>query len=387
MGRMLDGVRILDLSMNLPGPYCTLLLSDLGADVIKIEEPRIGDQARVLNDPFFKQLNRGKRSVRLNLKNPAGREAFLELAKHSDVVLESFRPGVVKRLGVDCEAVAGVNSRIIYCSISGFGQDGPMRDVPCHDLNIISMTGIQHMTGVKGGPPVIPSVLIADTATGTLAALAIVSALWQRAVKNSGQYLDVSMYDSCFSWQHIHSAFLFSGFEYGAGEGMLSGAAPCYNLYQAADGKYISIGAVEPHFWAGICRMINKEHLIDKQFALGEEGEKAGEELRELFLTRTSVQWMDILGPAGLCVAPVLSLRESFEQPQAKHRNVVISTELNGERLSQLNCPIRGSGLEQPVAGTGPALGEHNVEVFTEIGMSEERIKGIQDKGAFSPSM
>ncbi|MHB8156937.1 MAG: CoA transferase, partial [Desulfocucumaceae bacterium] len=135
MGKMLEGVKILDLSMNLPGPYSTLLLSDLGADVIKVEEPRTGDQARVLSDPFFKQLNRGKRSVRINLKNPAGRESFLALAKQADVVLESFRPGVVGRLGVDYEAVKKVNDKIIYCSISGFGQDGPMRDVPCHDLN------------------------------------------------------------------------------------------------------------------------------------------------------------------------------------------------------------------------------------------------------------
>ncbi len=385
MGKMLEGVRILDLSMNLPGPYCTMLLSDLGADVIKIEEPRIGDQARVLNEPFFDQLNRGKRSVKLNLKNPAGREAFLELAKHSDAVLESFRPGVVKRLGVDYEAVSAVNRRIVYCSISGFGQDGPMKDVPCHDLNIISLTGIQHMTGVRGGPPVMPSVLIADTATGTLAALAIVSALWQRAVKDRGQYLDVSMYDSCFSWQHIHASFLLSGYEYGAGEGMLSGAAPSYNLYRAADGKYISIGAVEPHFWAGICRALNKDHLIGKQFASGEEAEEARKELQELFLTKTSDQWMEILGPPGLCVAPVLTLRESLDHPQARHRNVLVSTEVNGAVLSQLNCPIKGTGLQQPEARKGPVLGGHNSEVFREIGMSPEEIQGLEQRGAFSP--
>lgn len=383
MGRMLEGVKILDLSMNLPGPYCTMLLCDLGADVIKIEEPRMGDQARVLNEPFFDQLNRGKRSVKLNLKNPAGREAFLELARHSDAVLESFRPGVVTRLGIDYEAVSAVNPGIVYCSISGFGQDGPMRDVPCHDLNIISMTGIQHMTGIKGGPPVMPSVLIADTATGTLAALAMVSALWQRNVKNRGQHIDLSMYETCFSWQHIHASFLLSGFEYGAGEGMLSGAAPSYNLYRTADGKYISVGAVEPHFWAGICKILNKEHLIDKQFSYGEEAERAKEELQELFLTRTLDQWMEILGPPGLCVAPVLSLRESLEHPQAGHRNVIVTTETSGKAISQLNCPIRGKGLDQLVARKGPALGEHNFEVFREIGMTEEEIGNAQEKGAF----
>ncbi len=383
MEKMLEGVRVLDLSMNLPGPYCTLLLSDLGADVIKIEEPRMGDQARVLNHSFFEQLNRGKRSVKINLKNPAGRDAFLRLAEHSDVVLESFRPGVVKRLGVDYDAVSGVNGRIIYCSISGFGQDGPMRDVPCHDLNIIGMTGIQHMTGEKGGPPVLPPVLIADTATGTMAALAIVSALWQRSVKNKGQYLDVSMYDSCFSWQHINSAFLFSGFEYGAGEGMLNGAAPCYNLYRAADGRHISIGAVEPHFWAGICRMLGVEHLTDKQFSLGEDGREAREELKALFLTKTSEQWMDILGPAGLCASPVLSLKESLEHPQARHREVVISSGPDKGGLRQIGCPIKGADLYRPAAEHGPGLGEHNYEVFREIGASGGEIEEMRGRGAF----
>lgn len=385
VGKMLEGLKILDLSMNLPGPYCTLLLSDMGADVVKIEEPRIGDQARVLSGPFFRQLNRGKRSVKINLKNNAGREAFLKLAEQADVVLESFRPGVVKRLGVDYDAVKKVNEKIIYCSISGFGQDGPMRDIPCHDLNIIGLTGIQHMMGLKDGPPVVPPVLIADTATGTLAALAIVSALWQRAVKNKGQYLDISMYETCFSWQHLNAAFLLAGFGYGAGEGMLGGAAPAYNLYEAADGRYLSIGAVEPHFWAGICRQIGKEHLIDRQFSCGEEADEAKKELSELFLTKTSSQWMEILGPAGLCVTPVLSLGESLEQPQAVHRNVLVSASVKGEDLHQLNCPVKGPGLDQPGAGVGPDLGENNDEVFGEIGMSTEEIDRLRDSGAFTP--
>jgi crotonobetainyl-CoA:carnitine CoA-transferase CaiB-like acyl-CoA transferase len=385
MGKMLEGLKILDLSMNLPGPYCTLLLSDLGADVVKIEEPRVGDQARVLSAPFFKQLNRGKRSVKLNLKNTAGKEAFLKLAAHADVVLESFRPGVVKRLGVDYEAVRRVNEKIIYCSISGFGQDGPMRDVPCHDLNIIGLTGIQHMTGPQGGPPVVPPVLIADTATGTMAAMAIMSALWQRAVKNKGQYLDISMYDSCFSWHHLNATFLLGGYEYGAGEGMLGGGAPAYNLYGTADGRYISVGAVEPHFWAGICKLIGKEHLVDKQFSFGREALQVKEELRELFLTKTSSQWIDILGPAGLCVTPVLSLREALEQPQAVHRSVLVSHSSREETLYQLNCPVRGPELDQPEAGDGPGLGADNEEVFLKIGLSGEEIDRLKNSGAFTP--
>ncbi|MFZ5646477.1 MAG: CaiB/BaiF CoA transferase family protein [Bacillota bacterium] len=384
MGLMLKGVKILDLSTNLPGPYCTMLLSDLGADVIKVEEPRLGDNARVLGGSFFDQLNRGKRSVKINLKNQAGREAFLKLAVRSDVVLESFRPGVVKRLGIDYEELKKVNERVIYCSISGFGQDGPMRDVPAHDLNIISMTGIQHMSGLKGGPPALPPVLIADTASGSHAALAIVSALWQREAGKKGQYLDISMYESCFAWQHFNAANHLSGFVYGGGEGILNGGAPCYNLYGTADGRHISIGAVEPHFWAGICRTIGKEHLTDKQFALGEEAHRAISELRELFLTRTSGEWMEILGPAGLCVAPVLTLKESLDHPQARHRNVLISGEDNGVKMYQINCPIKGPGIDEPMAARGPGLGEHNEEVFGEIGIDREEFESLKTRGAFS---
>lgn len=383
MGLMLEGVRILDLSTNLPGPYCTMLLSDLGAGVIKVEEPRLGDNARVLGGYFFDQLNRGKRSVKINLKNPAGREAFLKLAARSDVVLESFRPGVVKRLGIDYEEVKKVNDRVIYCSISGFGQDGPMRDVPAHDLNIISMTGIQQMSGLKEGPPAVPPVLIADTASGSHAALAIVSALWQREARKIGQYLDISMYESCFAWQHFNASNHLSGFIYGAGEGILNGGAPCYNIYETADGRHISIGAVEPHFWAGICRIIGKEHLIDKQFALGQEADRAIGELRELFLGGTSGRWMEMLGPHGLCVAPVLSLKESLDQPQARHRNVLISGEHGGKVLYQINCPIKGPGIDGPLAVKGPGLGEHNEEVFGELGIGGEEYENFDSKGAF----
>jgi len=384
MGHMLEGLNILDLSTYLPGPYCTMLLCDLGANVIKIEKPEIGDPGRVVSKSLFKQLNRGKKSIKLNLKKKEGVKAFLRLAKQADVIVESFTAGVVQRLGIDYEAVCEVNKQIIYCSISGYGQDGPMRGKPCHDLNIISMTGIQHMMRVKEGPPIIPSVLIADTATGSMAAFAIMSALWQRAVKGKGQYLDISMYDVCFSWQNDHVALLNSGLDYEPGAGMLNGDLPNYNLYETADGKFISIGALEPHFWKEICRLVDKKHLSEKGLVFGKEAEQARDEMKEHFLTRTAGQWLDILEPAGLCVAPVLSLRESLEHPQAKYRNVLISANLNEEKNIQLNCPVKGEGIKPAIVGNGPKLGEHNREVFREIGMSEEEINQICDLEDFS---
>ncbi|MGV8056687.1 MAG: CaiB/BaiF CoA transferase family protein [Smithellaceae bacterium] len=384
MTKMLEGVRILDLSMHLPGPYCTMLLCDLGADVIKIEDPIQGDLARLTGEAFFNQLNRGKRSVRINLKNPAGLEAFLKLAEKTDVILESFRPGIVKKLGVDYHAVRKINERIIYCSISSFGQDGPMRDVPCHDLNAIGMTGIQDMMRVRNGPMIVPSLAIADTSNGMLCAVAILSALWQRMKANKGQYLDVSMYESCFSWQHLNANNLLDGIEYGSGEDASNGGAAAYNLYETADGKYISVAAFEQHFWVSLCKLLDKEHLANKQFSVGQEGDKATEELKEVFMTKTRDEWMSILGPAQLCVSPVLSLKESFEHPQAKCRNVLVSGGPNAASLRQLNCPIKAPGTDEPVAKHGPKYGEHINEVFMEIGLDKDKIKSLYDAGAFN---
>ena len=384
MTKMLEGVKVLDLSMNLPGPYCTMLLCDLGACVVKIEEPIQGDQTRIICKSFFNQLNRGKRSVTINLKNPVGLEAFLKLAEKFDVILESFRPGVADKLGIGYDAIKKINASIIYCSISSFGQDGPMRETPCHDLNTLGLTGIQDMMLSKHRPPVIPSVQIADTANGTLCAVAILSALWQRMHKKKGQYLDVSMYESCFSWQHWNVSNLLDGVKHGAGEGLINGGTAAYNLYETGDGKYISIAAIEPHFWSGLCKILHKEHLVKKQFSVGREGEKVRQEMMEVFLTKTLKEWMDILGPAGLCIAPVLSLKEALEHPQAKFRNVLVSGGPNEAELRQLNCPIKGSGIDEPVAKTGPKLGEHNMEVFMGIGMDSDHVKNLSDAGAFS---
>ncbi|MGV8057341.1 MAG: CaiB/BaiF CoA transferase family protein [Smithellaceae bacterium] len=385
MEKMLEGVKILDLSSNLPGPYCTMLLCDLGADVIKIEEPLQGDRSRwAEGDTFFGQLNRGKRRVKINLKSPAGVDAFLKLARSADVILESFRPGVVQRLGVDYDAVKKVNDRIIYCSISSFGQDGPMRDVPCHDINTVGITGIQHVMDTINGFPVMPSLAIADNAVGSLSAVAILSALWQRMKKNKGQYLDMSMYESCFSLQHYHIGQLLDGLPYGYRDDKTTNASICYNLYETADRRMISVASLEPHFWAGLCKILDKEHLLGRQFAAGEEGNRARQELKEVFLTRTLDEWMSILGPAKLCIAPVLSLPEALEHPQAQFRNVLVSGGTGEVKLRQINCPIKGTGLDEPLAASGPKLGEHNMAVFLEIGMNKDQIKSLADAGAFS---
>jgi crotonobetainyl-CoA:carnitine CoA-transferase CaiB-like acyl-CoA transferase len=383
MSKLLEGIKVLDLSANYPGPYCTLLLSDLGADVIKIEVPALGDLTRSVKESFFQQLNRGKKSFAVNLKNPAGREAFLKLAKGADVILESFRPGVVKKLGIDYDAIRKINDQIIYCSISSFGQDGPTWDIPCHDLNIIGLVGVQDILRTKNGDPVLPAMQLADATCASLSAVAILSAVWQRTNKKKGQYLVMSMYESCMSLQHFAVSEVLEGGEVGAGMGMLNGGSPQYNVYRTSDGKYISVASAEPHFWAGVCKLLGREDLAKKQFLVGEEGERATKDLQKVFLTKTLDEWMGILGPAKLCVAPVLSLKEAIEYPQAKFRNVLVSGGTDQAGLRQLNCPIKGTDLDEPVAGRGPRLGEHNMELLIEAGMTREEIKVSSDAGAF----
>lgn len=381
MGKMLEGIKVLDLSMYVPGPCCTQLLSDLGAEVIKIEPAGNGDPCRVL--PFFDQFNRGKKSVMINLKNHAGVEAFLKLAEKADVIVEGFRPGVVNKFGIGYDDVRKVNDKIVYCSISSFGQNGPLRDTVAHDINSIGMTGIQDLLRAENGMPVIPAITISDISSGILSAMGIVSALWQRTKKNIGQYLDMSMYESCFVFQQSLFGYLLEGDEFGAGKGPFNGGTACYNQYKTADEKYITIGAHEGHFWAGICKLTGKEHLINLQYALGKEGEKVKQEMQELFLTKTLAEWIKILGHHGLCVTPVLSLKEAIEEPHAKYRRVIISNTTNESVLRQLNCPIKGPGIDEPIVRPGPKLGEHVTEVFKEIGMDKEQIEKFFEAGAF----
>jgi len=297
MAGPLSGVKILDLSRLLPGPFCTMLLADMGADVVKVEDPVGGDYLRwappLLGglSASFHALNRNKKSITLNLKHPRGASVLLELVKKFDVVLEQFRPGVMDRLGVGYEAARKANRRVIYCALSGYGASGPYKDRAGHDLNYMGIAGAASLTGPKGGPPVIPAVQVGDIGGGALmAAIGILSALRHRDRTGEGQFVDVAMTDGILSWlTHSAAVYFAEGGkeEPRCSETRLNGLDLCYHIYETKDGRHVTMGALEPKFWEAFCREVGKEHLICEQYTEGPAQEKPLQDLVELFRSKS----------------------------------------------------------------------------------------------------
>lgn len=388
------GIRVLDLSRQLPGPFCTWLLADLGADVIRIEDPAAIARARGLGsrpapseadyDPQRQVLNRNKRSLVLNLKVPAGREVFYRLAERADVLVEGFRPGVTRRLGIDYATLAAKNPRLVYCSLSGWGQTGPYREVAGHDIDYLAVAGVLDLTGPAEGPPAIPGVQVADIGGGALlAAFGIMVALFHRERTGQGQYIDVSMLDGVVAWLgHIIGRFL-GGEVWGRGRGLLNGGVPCYNVYPTADGKYLAVGALEPWFWANLCRRLGREDLIPKQFATGPEGEAVRAELAAIFKTRTRDEWAVELMGADTCVAPVKELAETLADSQVQARQMLLELEdPRYGRVRQVGFPIKFSATPAQVRHLGGPLGADTEAILGELGYSAAEIEGLRQAGA-----
>ena len=294
----LDDVRVLDLTRLLPGPFCTLLLADFGADVIKVEDTAGGDYMRwmpPLVDEYsamFHPINRNKRSLAIDLKNALGCEAFLRLAAGADVVIESFRPGVMARLGLGFDTLHAANPRLVLCSISGYGQDGPFRDRAGHDLNYAAVSGALLLGGTAGDSPAMPGLQVGDLGGGALhAALAVMVALHHAARTGQGQHCDVSMVDGLVSWAAVHASQLFAGgTPPGPGDGMLTGRYPCYRIYRCADG-FLSVGALEPKFWRAFVAAIGAPELADLGFAEDADGRRTVAAVEAILLTRTRSEW------------------------------------------------------------------------------------------------
>ena len=389
MAQAFAGIRILDLSRLLPGAYCSLLFADLGADVIKVEEPGRGDYARTSRPhwgesglgAYFLLLNRNKRSLALDLKAEAGKAVFRKLAATADVVLESFRPGVMDRLGLGWSALSALNPRLVYCAISGYGQDGPYRDLVGHDINYMGYAGALSVTGPRDGAPLMPGVQVADIGGGSLlAAFGIASALWHRQASGRGQLVDVSMTDGVVSWLAAYLGPLFAtGRRPARGEERLNGGWPCYGVYQAADGKYLTLGALEPKFWANLCRVLGREDLAPLQSVSGEARERVEAELRAVFRTRPRDEWVALLHTTDVCAGPVLELHEVAHDPHLRARGLF--TELEHPTAGptpQIGFPVRLSATPGRVATPAPDLGAHSEEILGSLGYDAVAIAALR---------
>ena len=383
----LIGIRVLDLSRLLPGPYCTMLLADLGAEVMKIESPRVGDYARVAppsfgGDAMFRALNRNKKSVALNYRNPRGREVFLRLAREADVIVETFRPGAVTRWKIDYEAVRTVNPRLIYCSLSGYGQSGPYRDRAGHDLNYIALSGLLALNGAAGGPPIPPGVQIADLAGGMLAAIAILAALVGRERTGEGAYLDVAMLDAVASWVAPVAGALFSytGKNPEQGRVPLSGTLACYNVYETADGKFITLAALESHLWTAFCTAVDRNDLRARQYDVD-----AIPDVAAILRARTRDEWVAWFREVDACVEPVNTIEEMLRDPQVQYLGLVVEENVLREEPVEQASSRPPQRIGSPFRFTrrthespAPALGEHTWKVLRQVGFDDEEIRELE---------
>ncbi len=367
MSLPLEGLRVLDLSRLLPGGFCSLLLADFGAEVIKVEDTGLGDYVR-WSPPFYEgaedtakgalflALNRGKRSIRIDLKNDRGKEVLLRLARDADVLLESFRPGVLDRLGVGWERLQAVNPRLIYCAITGYGQDGPNRDRSGHDMNYLGLNGLLGLTGEPDGPPLQSAGQIADIGGGALtAAVGVLVALHERERSGHGQFVDCSMFDGALSWLAMVAADMFaSGRIPSRGLLHLAGGIVCYRPYQCADG-YVTLGALEPKFWANFCRGVDREDLLER--ALDPPGSDTHRALETIFAGRTRADWSAFAAEHDCCLEPVLGLGEALDSEQVAAREMVVELEQPGAQrpVRLLGTPIKLSRTRPTHPGPGAA--------------------------------
>jgi len=387
----LQGIRVLDMAWVGPGPFCATILGDLGAEIIKIHEPDPEKRGGLVkyafpDSPDFLGL-RNCRVMGLDLKSAKGRNIFFKLANTADVVMEGYRPGVMKRLGVDYKAVKKANPKIVYASLSGYGQDGPYRDLVGHDLNYIAMGGLLGLTGSKGGPPVAPGTLVADLAGGGMAAaIGILAALMSRQETGKGQFVDVSVTDGIvemmYMWLNPHLTY---GLNYERGDTIFTGHHPWYNVYETKDGKYITVAAFEPWFYANLCQLLGREDFIEHQYAEGEKKEEIFQYFKQTFLTKTRDEWLEILKRKDTCVAPVYSIDEVASDPHLLARGMIrdISHPSLGS-VKQVGSMFKLSGSPFQVRNWSRKFGQHTEEILLELSYKKTEIKSLRKASVIS---
>src|SRR5216684_9392494 len=391
---VLDGIKVLELARVPPAEMPGMMLADMGADVLKIDTP--GDSQE---DPdwqrrsAFVYVNRNKRSMALNMKEPEGQAIFTKLATQADVIVEGFRPGVMKRLGADYETVRALNPRIVYCSLSGFGQDGPYRDYPAHDMNYLSLAGVLNLIGEPGRKPVIPLNLVADYAgAGMHGALGIVLALYARERTGRGQHVDVAYLDTSVSLLAAtpNMRFFFSdGIAPRRGEGFLGGSYPYYAIYETRDGKLLTIGCTEPWLWENFCKAIGRPELArfarkPDQFvrAANAEEEAARREIEAIIRTRDRDEWFALLTEADVCVGKVYEVEEMVRDPQLNHRRMIVDVEHPKHgRVRQVGVAIKLSDTPGAIRSAAPLPSEHTENVLKDLGLSAADIGRLRDTG------
>jgi crotonobetainyl-CoA:carnitine CoA-transferase CaiB-like acyl-CoA transferase len=381
----LSGLRVLDLTRLLPGPVATQHLADLGADVVKIEDTGEGDYARSMGarpgetSVFFRLVNRNKRALRLDLKQAEGVAVLRRLTLSADVVIEGFRPGVMDKLGIGYEALSALNPRLVFCSISGYGQDGPYAQRAGHDINYIGYAGVLDQIGTAGGPPAVPNFQIGDLLGGALAPLVgLLAAVIDARASGRGRKVDVAMTDAVFA----HAVFPLAGLlarmaPPPRGADLLSGGVPCYGVYETSDGRHMAVGALEQKFWERLCDTIDRPDLKPSHLSFGARGEQAKRALAAVFATRTQAEWTEMFDQVDCCVTPVLHIGEALDNAQLRARGMVVEF----EGLPQLAPPYRLSDFEFAIERGAPAPGQHSAEILREAGYSKEEIATLGRQG------
>jgi crotonobetainyl-CoA:carnitine CoA-transferase CaiB-like acyl-CoA transferase len=399
----LEGIVVIDLSRMLPGPYCSMILSDLGAEVIRVEDPKYPygspppffQKGRYRESAFNSVIMRNKKSIALNLKNEEALEIFYKLVEKADIILETFRPKVTEKLKVDYEILSKINKSIIYCSLTGYGQFGPYEQSAGHDLNYVGICGIldlnkeREFIGEKNQErkPVLPGVQAADIGGGLVSTIGILGALIERDKNPSkeGQYIDVSMTDCVFSFMPMAAAFQFSkelNSSMTKPRNPLHGEVPFYSIYKTKDGKYLSVGAIEVKFWRGVCIGLGREDLITKGNAVGGEKEEVFREIQKEFLKKTQEEWMEIFSIIDSCVMPVKNFSEACEDPQIKARNMVV--ELSHPKFGKIhntNSPIKYSRTPLSIRNLAPNMGQNSGEILSWLNYTPEEIKVFKKRG------
>jgi crotonobetainyl-CoA:carnitine CoA-transferase CaiB-like acyl-CoA transferase len=365
-------IRVLDVSRDLPGRFCSALLAALGADVVAVAAPRDAADGSL--------LDQGKRSITLDVERAEGRDVLRRLAGWADVFLESYRPGVMARLGVDYEALRRVNPRLVYCAISGYGQDGPYRTKVGHDINFLGYAGVLEFIGEADGPPVLPGVQIAEIGGGALmAAVGILGALLARARTGRGQLVDMSILDGALIFNvYQHLLWTLKGTPQGRARTWLTGDYPCYAIYETGDGRHVTVGAFEPHFWATLCRCFGREDFIPEQWAEGEKREEIFAFCRARFRERTRDEWVRALADEEICFGPVNTVAEALADPQLRHRGMIAERETPAGPRMRLGCPVNLSDAPREALHPATRVGEHTDEVLREIGLDAAAIAHLR---------